>query len=718
MLGLVLFRFLMMVPFLILKNARTNSLATGQTARTSLCTFRTVRNVCGLIFLATPQIAFSQLIVADLTKLSRGPIAVKVSGEDLLVDWKDAAQRSWEARFSLDSTKPLITSISANEMRIVASARPYYRCTTGKRIGGWDAFFDFPPANPAGTREFLATFHPSKVSVETVGNRVEVAFNGMQIGIFEGVLRYTFYPETPLMLQEAVMSTSEPDTAYYYDAGLEMSAPQDETAGLNMDSHFTYFDSDGNLQEVTPPYGSERHSLSVRYRALVARMGAGSIAVFPPPHRYFMARDYTTNQGYLWYSSWRGRVGIGIHQYPDDDTTIDPWMNAPPGTEQEMGLFILPEPERADTTLQDVLAFTHRDHFVHLDGFITFEPHWHLAYTVQEMVHGRSWVPPFKPAMEAMGIDSALIMDFHLDGHPADLTGVRMRELDEYYKACRAQSDPNFLLIPGEEADVHLGGHWGLAFPHPVFWYENRRADQFFETPDSTYGKVYRVQDSSEMWKMIVKEDGFVYETHPRTKGSTGYPDKILSSAYFRDPRYMGMGWKAMPSDLSSPRLGERAFKALDDVNNLGLHKRLVGEVDVFEISSSDELYGHLNINYLKLPKLPSFDHYDQIFEAVKKGAGFITTGEILLPSVSLVAKDDQEVSVDARVKSTFPLRMAEIVWGDGTETHHSTIDLRSAPPFDDHQYSWSAMTPGWKWARFAVWDVAGDGAFSNPVWK
>lgn len=25
---------------------------------------------------------------------------------------------------------------------------------------------------------------------------------------------------------------------------------------------------------------------------------------------------------------------------------------------------------------------------------------------------------------------------------------------------------------------------------------------------------------------------------------------------------------------------------------------------------------------------------------------------------------------------------------------------------------------PGWRWARIAVWDIAGNGAFANPVWN
>lgn len=677
-----------------------------------------MKSLLAVIVLAVSAEAIcAATISVDVAGVRSGPVAAAVKEQTLVVEWQDAVHHAWQIRFSLDSTKPLIASISADGKNIVESAWPYYRCTTGKRSGGWDAFFDFPPANPAGTRQFLAEFHPTEASARTVGNRLEVTFNGLRMGIFSGSLRYTFFPGTPLIQQAAVVSTNEPDTAYFYDAGIEMTAQQDVTAGKNMASHFFYYDTDGKLQEITPPYGSDRHSLTAHYRTVAARMGSGSIAVFPAPHQYLMARDYTTNQGYLWYSAWRGRVGMGIHQYPDDDTTIDPWMNAPPGTEQEMSLFLLPEPQPASETLKDVLKFTHNDRFVHLDGFVTFEPHWHLAYTVQAMEHGLNWEPPFKPAMKAVGIDSAMIMDFHGDGHPTDLTDVRLHELDQYYKACRAQSDNNFLLIPADEADIYLGGHWGLVFPHPVFWFQDRKPDQPFASEDKTYGTVYRVHDASEMWKMIKKEDGLVYETHPRTKGSTGYPDKILNTDYFRDPSYIGVGWKAMPSDLSSPRLGERAFKTIDDLNNLGLHKVMVGEVDVFQISTADELYGHMNINYLRVPQLPSFDHYDQILKAAQKGDGFITTGEVLLPSFSLSAEGDHAVRVSAKVTSTFPLRIAEIVWGDGKATHRTIIDLQSSPPFDDHQYQWSAETPGWTWARFAVWDVAGDGAFSNPVW-
>jgi hypothetical protein len=217
---------------------------------------------------------------------------------------------------------------------------------------------------------------------------------------------------------------------------------------------------------------------------------------------------------------------------------------------------------------------------------------------------------------------------------------------------------------------------------------------------------------------MVKAEDGYVYQTHPRTKGSTGYPDKILNTSYFRDPHYLGTGWKSMPSDLSLPQLGQRGFKTLDDLNNMGFHKHMLGEIDVFQLSTTDEFYGLLNLNYLRLSKLPDFDHYDEILKSVQKGDGFISTGEVLLPRFALSGEGSGQVKVEAQVTSTFPLRQAAIVWGDGAETHREVIDLNSTHAFDDHSYTWEAKTPGWKWARLEVWDVAGDGAFTQPIWS
>ena len=671
-----------------------------------------------VLLLETSLCCCQSPITADISGVRPGPIAVSSTSDSLLVTWRDGSLQRWEANFSLNTSKPLITSISVNGHMVVDRAVPEYRCTTGKRSGGWDAFFDDPADSADGTTTFVQQFHPTRVVATTVADRVEVSFDGMRLGIFGGVLRYTFYPGSSLIQQSAVVRTSKPDIAYFYDAGLRMSIEEDRSAGLNMGSRIVYYDPTGKLQQLEAPYGSERHSLQLKYRVLSTSTGAGSIAVFPSPHRYLFARDYTTNLGFAWYSSWRGQVGLGIQQPPDDDTKIYPWMNAPPNSDQEMGIFLWLGSGRPAEAIDRVLAYTHADKFPPVPGYVTFAPHWHFAFTPQEMANGPGWKPPFVAALKELGVDSALIFDFHIDGHPSALTEVRLRELNEYYKACRAQSDSDFLLIPGEEADVILGGHWGLVFPKPVFWFKDKQPGEEFKNVEPHYGTVYRVHTPAEVWKMVTSEDGYVYQTHPRTKGSTGYPDAILDTNYFRDSRFFGIGWKAMPSDLSSPRLGERAFKTLDDLNNKGLRKQMVGEDDVFQIHTTDELYSQMNINYVRLSALPDFDHYQSLIEAVARGDDFISTGEITLPSVSILGEGGNSVQVKARVASTFPLRMAEVVWGDGATTHHELIDLQSTHEFDDHLYNWKINAPGWTWARFAVWDVAADGAFTNPVWR
>jgi len=667
--------------------------------------------------LCIPKAGYGVPISADLSEVKPGPIAVTSTRSELSVAWRDGSNHQWKAVFALESKLPLITSISSDGAVVIDRAVPFYRLSTGVRTGGWDAFFDFPPMRVQGTRTFVQSFHPTSVKATTIGDRIEISFDGMQMGIFSGTMRYEFYPKSSLIQQVAVLTTNDPDVAYTYDAGLMMASEADRRTGLNMGSNIVYYDADKKLQSITSPYGSERHTLRVHYRAVAAKMGAGSIVAFPAPHRYLFARDYTTNMGYAWYSAWRGKVGLGIQQWPDDNTLIYPWMNAPPGTKQEMWIFFLLGAGTPQATLDRVLTYTHKDIYPHMDGYVTFAPHWHFAYTEQAVANRPKWVPPFKTALEKIGVDVAMIMDFHIDGHPQDLTGLRLRELDQYYKACRAVSDNKFLLIPAEEADVILGGHWSLTFPKPVFWMMDRKPGEAFATPDAKYGTVYRVHDTEDMWRLVKEEHGYVYQTHPRTKGSTGYPDKIEDTSYFRDSRYFGTGWKAMPSDLSIPELGARGFKTVDDMNNLGLHKVMMGEVDAFQLSSDDELYAHMNVNYVRMNKLPDFDHYISVLDAAAHGEDFISTGEVLLAKSMITGKGDA-VHVVAETSSTFPLRMAEIVWGDGTSTHYQRFDLYHSHEFENGTFDWDVTAPGWKWARVAVWDVAGDGAFTNPTWR
>ena len=353
-----------------------------------------------------------------------------------------------------------------------------------------------------------------------------------------------------------------------------------------------------------------------------------------------------------------------------------PWINAPPATIQRMGLFYMVSDGKPDAALEDVLRFTNRDRFPALPGYKTLTSHWHWGYTIQALDQGENWVPPFTQVLKDMGIDAAITCDFHGDGHPRDLTDLRLQELDAYYRMCRKQSDSKFLLIPSEEADVILGGHWSLAFPKPVYWFMSNPTHGPLQQTHAKYGTVYHVGSPDDILEMVRREQGIMYQTHPRTKDSFGYPDKVRDTNFFRDPRFIGAGWKAMPADRSTLRQGIRALNLLNDMNNWGLPKNLLAETDMFAIDHTSELYAHMNANYVRIGELPDFDHYGRMLDAVSRGDYFISMGEVLLPEVEISKASPSAIKAKARIQWTFPLAFGEIVWGDGKGTYTRTIDL------------------------------------------
>jgi len=660
--------------------------------------------------------ASAAIVPVNLDDYRDGPVIVSATDAAVEVQWQDEAGRDWSVSFRRDPSKPLIAFLSVGGNIVLRDAQPHYRVETGIRRKGWNAFFDYPPAHPQGTAAFFGTLDLDGLRVETAGNRIRIHCGGFRAGPFAGSVVYTFFAGSRLIQQAAEVLTDEPEMAFFYDAGVEFLAPEQLLPGRNMDTPYAYYDTEGRLRkESANGFQPERVPHKVRFRAMATAAGQGSVAAFPAPHQYFFPRDFTSNLSHNWHRSWRGRVSLGIRQVRDTNWQFYPWMNAPPGSEQSLSLFLLVGDGPPGTVLEDALRYTNRDRFPALDGYKKLAAHFHVAYTEQALEEHEDWVPPFKPVLQEMGVDAAMIMDFHGDLHPRDLTSLRLRELDSFYEACKRQSGKDFLLIPAEEANVHLGGHWGLVFPGPVHWWKNRPEGGSFVSRDPKFGTVYSTADAGEMLEMVRREGGWMYQTHARTKGSTGYPDAIRETEHFRDPRYFGAGWKAMPSDLSSPRLGERTLTLLDDMHNWGLDKRLLGEVDVFQFDHTHEVYAHMNVNYIKAERLPGFADYGELLEPLRAGDFFVSTGEVLLPSWE-ISGTDTEIEVSLDVHATFPLRFAEIVWGDGHGTQRQIIDLSGTGEFEKRSFRWTARAPGWKWARVAVWDVAANGAFVNPV--
>src|SRR5580658_7853832 len=108
-----------------------------------------LRNLSILATLLVPA-SWAQTLSLDVSGVKAGPIAVDSTPATFAVHWKDEDSHAWEAVFSLDPKQPLLSAISIEGRKVIERAQPFYRCETGKRRGGWDQFFDFPPGAPEG----------------------------------------------------------------------------------------------------------------------------------------------------------------------------------------------------------------------------------------------------------------------------------------------------------------------------------------------------------------------------------------------------------------------------------------------------------------------------------------------------------------------------------------------------------------------------------------
>jgi hypothetical protein len=479
--------------------------------------------------------------------------------------------------------------------------------------------------------------------------------------------------------------------------------------------------------------------IAVRHRAIFAETDQGTLACFPPPHQYQFPRDWSDNLRFV--SMGKGHqdearpFAFGVRQEAEGKRPFEPWFNAPPGTQQRLGVFYLLSRGKAEDALRETLRYTHNDRFVPLPGCITFTSHYHMAVAVEAMKRKFEGTPEFVTVFKQMGVNAVHLADFHGDGHQRDPGPLRLPELEALFKECRRLSDTDLLLIPGEEASDFLGirepgknpGHWMSLFPKPVYWIQQRVEGQPFVEEHSKFGKVYRVGHQRDMMELLKREEGLAWSAHPRIKASSWTPDIFRREEFYLADYWLGGAWKAMPADLSRPRLGERGLDLLDDMANWGQKKYLPGEVDVFKIDHTHELYGHMNINYLRLERLPRFDEgWQPILKGLRAGRFFTTTGEVLIRDFTVGGKDSGVTlkvrpndSFEARVtlEWTFPLRFAEIISGDGKQVYRERVDLNDTGPFGKRTLSLKPDLRGRKWVRFEVWDVAVNGAYTQPVW-
>jgi len=668
----------------------------------------------------------------DLPVLSKtNGISLNRSNDSLSVSWPAGTALKATLVINLRKDEPLFSSIRVQKEKqvhlLAGNLNPVFLLTVGKRDlvsqNGWNIFFDKVPLKPH--QSYLVTLNKKAVAVRCVGSRTIIKIDEIQAAGFSGAIEITLYNGSPFFNIAAVMSTGNDSTAIVYDAGL-ISKEKNWTTIHWSSVYDTMQSAPCNIDD------SSVH-VAVKYRTIIGSNEKGSIAVFPAPHQYFYPLDEAFNLNFTWFGNHYNNMlegyGIGIRQDLNGDKRYVPWFNAPPGTMQRLNFFCYISVAAPRETLDKVKAFTHNDKYLPLQGYKTMASHFHNEYVMKVLLAGKSvpGTPNFVKVFKNTGINIVHLAEFHYTAHPRGPDEERLNELKSLFAMCRKYSDSSFLLLPGEEPNEFLGGHWLAFFPGPVYWIMARKSDQSFLAKDPVYGKVYHVGNAAEMFNLLEKENGLAWTAHARTKGSTGFPDAYKNEKFFLSDRFLGAAWKAMPADLSQPRLGKRVLDLMDDMNNWGLKKKVLSEADLFSIEPENEMYAHLNVNYLQLGRLPVYKNgWQPVLDALQQGKFFSTTGEVLIPSFTVNGKGAGETialakngqaNISFHVSWTFPLSFAEIISGDGSNVYRDKIDLNNTVSFGAQTVHKIIDLKGRKWVRLEVWDIAANGAFTQTVW-
>lgn len=610
-----------------------------------------------------------------------------------------------------------------------------------------------------------AFYRATGCEVKTNGARIEVTFPGVQLGVFTGALQYSIFKGSNLIQQELLASTSKPWVAYKYTAGLKglSTAAGTRVAWRDIANNWQDYRFGGAANEQEVP-------LATTGRVVIAeRAGAGSIAAFSPPHTFFWAREIAINLGYNFYKKASdGTFSFGIRQAEKEHESENPanfaLYSARPGSLQRMTVFLYPSAEAAPATYDAAMAFTHGDHYKPLPGYQVMNHHYHMDLGQRLVTAGSLDADiPDLTALKALGINIVSQVDSIMGGAgeptpegatfpggkpitaatrpapappqggggpggsaaaaPQRPRGDPMQVRYSSIEGARRHSDTGFLVMPSQEYyGSPLGGHTDLIFSHPVYWLGGRTPGQPLVEDHKQYGKVYHLGSADDLMEMARREDVLINMPHPRTKGSTGYPDAVKDLPFFNDPHYQGVGFRwGMGLDRSEVRLCEyRCLPLFDDMNNWVANKPIPPKyiLSISEVrhqQPGDDIYSTSPVTYVKLDRPVGPDDSALVVQALMRGDSFVTSGEVLISSYGVRGTGDKRTVV-ADIEWTFPLNMVEVIWGDGTKSDRQVISATDLPAMGSKHFEIPFDATGKKWVRLAVWDTAGNGALAQPV--
>ena len=391
-----------------------------------------------------------------------------------------------------------------------------------------------------------------------------------------------------------------------------------------------------------------------------------------------------------------------------------------------MPVFFYISAGKGSAAIDTALTFTHGDTFKPLAGYQVMGSHYHAGLV--ERLHESGGLDNRLNDVEsakAIGINIFGIIDSQ---NPRLKGDAFLAAQADYFEAARRQSDKTFLVMPNHENEgIEIGGHHDLMMSKPVFYLLKRDPGQPLVTTHPTYGKVYNLGGPADLFEMTRQENLIINMPHPRSKGSTGFPDAVKET-HFAQPTYEGAGFRwGMGIDGSERRLCEyRCLALFDEMTNWYVdrdlplkHMQAISEArsDIGERGRPpyDATYANGPVNYIRLAALPTVDDTSPVINAMKKGDYFVSSGEVLITNYSVEGTGAAR-TIKADVEWTFPLDFVEVIWGDGKTTDRQIVSTTDLAPFGKKTFSIPFDATGKKWVRFAAWDVATNGAFVQPV--
>lgn len=748
------------------------------------------------------QASQAQAVSCDMVQYKAAPgLLAQDAPQGVLVTWAGESENEVRLQLAVTNGTPTIEELALRKgqgawVSVVTKVTPEFSVTTGlRRISNqqlepmvglgmamnkenvskfrWEPFWDAPldlsppseggafanakpptkglsvagqpglPRDPAEIQRAKTVFHVGSCRVASDGARLTVEFPGVDLGVFSGLLRFTVFQGTNLIRQEIVARTAKEWVAYKYDAGLKGLAITDA-------SRVMWRDTANMPHEDRLRAGINKGpvALTAANRLVAVQQPGGSIAAFPPPHKFFWSREAAVNLGYNWFrKDTATSYSFGIRQSEHEDFAHPIFQgnwalySARPGTDQLMTMFLYPTLGNAGEAIERGLAFTHADRYKPLAGFQVMNHHYHMDMGERLLREGGPDTKlPDLIALKAMGlnivspVDSISLTGFNDAGEvvtPQDPEQMLKRRSEQNKrslermamsaKASKAHSDDTFLVLPSQEIfRGPLGGHVDLIFSRPVLWDERMPGESFKDTTPS--GTVYHLSGADDLMQMARTENILISMPHPRSKGSTGFPDAIKDRKYFNDPQYHGFGARwGMGIDGSEKRLCEyRCWPLLDDLSNWAIQnnaplKRIVSISEAMAVSPADDIYGSTPVTYLKLDKLPQADDVTPVIEAMKTGYMFWSTGEVLVPSFEIQGRG-RDAKLVADVQWTFPLDFVEVIWGDGKATGRQIVSTTQFGAFGANRFEIPFDARGKRWVRFAAWDSASNGAVVQPL--